>query len=197
MTFFGKFNFQQKKQPPFGRIVILAPVSLKKVKGILKIDKYFMEHALDHRLMEVCLLRPRSLARLNNLLKKDMDARLGEALVQRGYTDFKLGDMSLVANIDVQGTINNELARKARITKQAMSKVVKNLEAAGYIYTRKHTTDARASVVFLTDKGKQLIIDTSACLAEIKKYYISLIGEKEMEKLIALLFQLNNSLHTF
>ncbi|SCC61980.1 transcriptional regulator, MarR family [Chitinophaga costaii] len=156
-----------------------------------------MEHALDHRLMEVCLLRPRSLARLNNLLKKDMDARLGEALVQRGYTDFKLGDMSLVANIDVQGTINNELARKARITKQAMSKVVKNLEAAGYIYTRKHTTDARASVVFLTDKGKQLIIDTSACLAEIKKYYISLIGEKEMEKLIALLFQLNNSLHTF
>ncbi len=86
-----------------------------------------MERTLDQQLAEVCLLRPRSLARLINLLKKDMDARLSETLEQRGYADFKLGDMSLVANIEPQGTINNELARQARITKQAMSKALAQL----------------------------------------------------------------------
>lgn len=152
---------------------------------------------LDQQLAEVCLHRPQSLARLTNLLKKDIDLRLGEALEQRGYTDFKLGDMSLVANIELQGTINNELARKARITKQAMSKVVKSLETAGYIYTSKHAADARASMVYLTDKGKHLMIDTNACLAQIRNHYTSLMGEKDMEKLVGLLCRLNSALHTF
>ncbi|PUZ24773.1 MarR family transcriptional regulator [Chitinophaga parva] len=152
---------------------------------------------LDQQLADVCLLRPKSLARLTNLLKKDIDLRLGEALEQRGYTDFKLGDMALVANIDVHGTINNELARKARITKQAMSKVVKSLETAGYIYTSKDASDARASIVYLTDKGKHLLLDTNACLAEIRRHYTSLMGEKDMEKLVALLCKLNSALHTF
>lgn len=124
------------------------------------------------------------------LLKKDLDAQLTEKLQQKGYTDFKLGDMVLIVNIQPEGIINNELAKKARITKQAMSKVVKNLEAAGYILTRKHESDNRASIIFLSDKGKHLLLDAVACVEEIQARYTSLIGEHDIEILKDILIRL-------
>lgn len=145
---------------------------------------------LDHQLREIVANRPRLLIRLLSIVKKDFDNRLTEQLQQAGYKDFKIGDMVLIVNISPDGTINNELAKKARITKQAMSKVVKNLEATGYIYTRKHETDNRATVIFLSDKGKQLVIDTNAVVQEVQRYYTSIIGTEDAEVLRDILFRL-------
>ena len=71
-----------------------------------------------------------------------------------------------------------------------MSKVVKNLEATGFIYTRKHETDNRATVIFLSDKGKQLVIDVSGAVQEITSFYTGIIGEKDAEQLRDILFRL-------
>jgi DNA-binding MarR family transcriptional regulator len=139
--------------------------------------------------------RPNSLARLLTLVKKDMDLRLTEKIQERGYQHFKLGDMVLLVNIDAQGTINNELAKKARISKQAMSKVVKNLEAAGYIGTRKHDTDNRASIIFLTEKGKELMINASASVEELQEFYTTIIGEEDVKQLKQILLKLNTGLN--
>lgn len=145
---------------------------------------------LDKKLEEIVARRPRLLVKLLSIVKKDFDARITEYLQQTGYKDFKIGDMVLLVNISPEGTINNELAKKARITKQAMSKVVKNLEAMGFIYTRKHETDNRATVIFLSDKGKQLVIDVSGAVQEIQAFYTSIIGEKDAEQLRDILFRL-------
>jgi DNA-binding MarR family transcriptional regulator len=145
---------------------------------------------IDQQLSAIVAARPRLLIRLLSIVKKDFDNRLTEKLQQGGYKDFRIGDMVLIVNISQEGTINNELAKKARITKQAMSKVVKNLEATGYIYTRKHETDNRATVIFLSDKGKQLVIDTSAVVQEVQRYYTGIIGEKDAEILRDILFRL-------
>jgi DNA-binding MarR family transcriptional regulator len=154
-----------------------------------------MSHSLDLKLQECLQKRPRNLLRLVSLTKKDMDARLTEKLQEKGYPDFKLGDLALIVNIPPEGTINNDLAKKARISKQAMSKVVKNLETAGYILTRKHETDNRAVVIFLSEKGKQLLITVSESVDEIQEMYVSIIGDKEQEALISTLFKLINTLH--
>jgi len=140
-----------------------------------------MDSSLDEKLQGCLAERPRMLIRMVNLVKKDMDNRLMEQLQQRGYADFKMGDMVFIANIAPEGIINNELAKKAHITKQAMSKVVKNLEAAGYIITRKHESDNRATVIFLSDKGKELVIAATESVLEIEQYYSSLIGATDME----------------
>lgn len=145
---------------------------------------------LDKKLEEIVARRPRLLVKLLSIVKKDFDARITEYLQQTGYKDFKIGDMVLLVNISPEGTINNELAKKARITKQAMSKVVKNLEAMGFIYTRKHETDNRATVIFLSDKGKQLVIDVSGAVQEIQAFYTGIIGEKDAEQLRDILFRL-------
>ncbi|QEH40824.1 MarR family winged helix-turn-helix transcriptional regulator [Chitinophaga sp. XS-30] len=151
--------------------------------------------ALDKKFHEVLGNRPRLLIRLLSLVKKDIDARLTEKLQLAGYKDFKIGDMVLLANISPEGTINNELAKKARITKQAMSKVVKNLVATGFIYTRKHETDNRATVICLTDKGKQLLIDAYERVEEIQQYYTGIIGEQDTEVLRDILFRLVEEIH--
>lgn len=144
---------------------------------------------------EACLAkRPDSLARLINLFKKDIDLRITQKILDRGYKNFKLGDMVLLVHIDPHGTINNDLARKARISKQAMSKVVKNLEAENYIGTRKHDTDNRASIIFLTEKGKEFMINVYEAVDEIQALYEEIIGSEALTTLKTILKQLNAGL---
>lgn len=149
-----------------------------------------MNSSLDEKLQECIAQRRNLLIRVVSLMKKDMDNRLTESLQQKGYADFKLGDMVLIANIAPEGIINNELAKKAHITKQAMSKVVKNLEAAGYIVTRKHENDNRATVIFLSDKGKELVVAATESVLEIEQHYTSLIGETDMNAVKDILIRL-------
>ncbi|MCW3467958.1 MarR family winged helix-turn-helix transcriptional regulator [Chitinophaga nivalis] len=144
---------------------------------------------------EACLAkRPDSLARLLSQLKKDMDWRLTEKIQERGYPHFKLGDMVLLVNIDAHGTINNDLARKAKISKQAMSKVVKKLEATGYISTRKHDTDNRASIIYLTEQGKELMINAWECIEAIQHSYTAIIGETDAVEMKRILLKLHRGI---
>ncbi|MBS0031688.1 MarR family winged helix-turn-helix transcriptional regulator [Chitinophaga sp. 22321] len=153
-----------------------------------------MTATIDAR-YEACLAkRADSLARLINLFKKDIDLRITQKLQDRGYTNFKLGDMVLLVHIDPQGTINNDLARKARISKQAMSKVVKNLEAENFIGTRKHDTDNRASIIFLTEKGKEFMINAYEAVDEVQALYEDIIGPEALTSLKTILKQLNAGL---
>jgi DNA-binding MarR family transcriptional regulator len=149
-----------------------------------------MNSPLDEKLHESIAQRRHMLIRMVSLMKKDMDNQLTERLQQKGYTDFKMGDMVLIANIAPEGIINNELAKKAHITKQAMSKVVKNLEASGYIITRKHENDNRATMIFLSDKGKELVIAATESVLEMERHYTSLVGETDMETLKGILIRL-------
>lgn len=154
-----------------------------------------MNSSLDEQLQQHLAQRQHSLIRLLGLLKKDMDCRIIAKLQHRGYNNFKLGDLVLIVNIEPQGIINNELAKKARITKQAMSKVVKNLEAEGYIRTSKHASDNRASVISLTDEGKKLIICAAESFQEIQQEYTGIIGEHDAASLKQILRKLVSNLH--
>ncbi|SEW18624.1 transcriptional regulator, MarR family [Chitinophaga sp. YR573] len=153
-----------------------------------------MNGSLDEQLEQYLAQRQRSLIRLLGLLKKDMDFKITEKLQQKGYDNFKLGDLVLIVNIQPEGIINNELAKRARITKQAMSKVVKNLEAGGYILTRKHENDNRSAVIFLTDNGKRLLISAAESFREIQEEYTDIIGQEDADSLKLILGKLVSTL---
>ncbi|RAJ10982.1 DNA-binding MarR family transcriptional regulator [Chitinophaga skermanii] len=154
-----------------------------------------MEKILDEQIRGLLDKRNKLLIKLLALTKKDIDNRLTEGLAELGYPDFKIADMGLLANIKLEGTINNELAKKARITKQAMSKVVKSLEQAGFIYTKKHETDNRATVIFLTVKGKELMLASSATVQKIDEFYSNIIGKEDTEKLREILYKLIDGIY--
>lgn len=185
-----------KKQRAKNRAFFVA-LHLDKILSTVHIyQTYTMMSATIDARYEACLAqRPDSLARLINLFKKDIDLRITQKLLERGYTNFKLGDMVLLVHIDPQGTINNDLARKARISKQAMSKVVKNLVADNYIGTRKHDTDNRASIIFLTEKGKEFMINVYEAVDETQELYAGIIGKETLTQLKTILKQLNAGLN--
>src|SRR5690348_4370446 len=109
---------------------------------------------LDKQLLDTYQQKQKSWGRLLSILKRQFEAWAITELENHGYDDFKMGYMPLLMNIHPEGITNNELAKTAKVTKQAMSKVVKELVEAGYITTEIHGRDKRSSIISLTTKGK-------------------------------------------
>jgi DNA-binding MarR family transcriptional regulator len=114
---------------------------------------------------------PKNIGKLINMWKRFFDDWAHEELNNHGYDYFKMSYMPFIMNISEQGSTNNEIAIKAKVTKQAMSKVVKELLAFDLIKIQKHETDARAALIFLTQNGKDLITDTKMCWRAHNRVY--------------------------
>ena len=121
-----------------------------------------------------------SVGKLISYLKRHFDAWATVEFARYGYTDFKLAYMPLIMNIQPEGITNNELAQKAMVTKQAMSKVVKELAEAGYITTETDGSDRRSSFIYLTPKGKKLVLKTRSRVQDLEKEYEKVLGKKEL-----------------
>lgn len=147
---------------------------------------------LDKQLLEFHQGKEQSWGKILAHLKRLFDAWAITELVKKGYEGFKMAYMPLLMNIHPEGITNNELAKKARVTKQAMSKVVKELLEYGYIKTAVHGTDKRSSIIFLTAKGKKLVVSARTRLSELEKEYEQLLGKNNF---LQLKQQLMNIIH--
>jgi DNA-binding MarR family transcriptional regulator len=72
---------------------------------------------------------------------------------------------SIMPLLDATGVRPTTLAQRAGITKQAISQLVRELEARGFVEQVADTTDTRAKIVRLTKHG----IDLQATCAEVKQ----------------------------
>lgn len=99
-----------------------------------------------------------------------------------------------LSNIEEQGITNNELAKRACVTKQMMSKIVGLLENEGYIYTQKNPNDSRSSIIFLSDRGKELFIQLNICMQEARAKFDAIVGHDRMEQVIDTMAALANAL---
>ncbi|GAB3507894.1 hypothetical protein GCM10027341_43100 [Spirosoma knui] len=140
------------------------------------------------------LIRERSIGRLFWRLKRFTSSYIEPRLHARGYTDFKMSYLMFLSNIDEHGITNNELAKRACVTKQMMSKIVGLLEEEGYIYTQKNPTDSRSSIIFLNDRGKQLFVALEACMQEARNKFDAIVGHQRMEEVIDTMSQLVSEL---
>ncbi len=140
------------------------------------------------------MIRERSIGRLLWRMKRYLDTFLEPRLHAAGYTDFKTSYLAFLANIDEKGTTNNELARRAGVTKQMMSKTVSLLEREGYIYTEKNPSDSRSSVIFLNERGKQLFIVLRETFQEARTKFDVIVGHDRMEQLVDTLVVLTAAL---
>ena len=71
---------------------------------------------------------------------------------------------SFLVLLDEAGVRPTTLAQRAGITKQAISQLVRELEARGYVEQVPDSTDTRAKIVRLTKRG----VDIRAACAEVK-----------------------------
>lgn len=144
----------------------------------------------DRKLLAYQQTKHRSIPKLLSHLKRHFDAWAMIEFAANGYADFKIGYMPLIMNIHPEGITNNELAKKAKVTKQAMSKVVKELIEGDYIAAETHGKDKRSSILYLTAKGKKLVLTAKDRVTELESEYEKLLGKRKLEELKEMLIQL-------
>jgi DNA-binding MarR family transcriptional regulator len=114
----------------------------------------------------------RNLVRLIRLVERYTSTSIGRILEQQGYAPLTARHLQLFENIDpVNGSNVVQLAHSAAITKQAMSKIVKDAAAEGYVEVMPNPLDTRFIVIRLTPKGEVL---RQEILDKIVPYYDNL-----------------------
>lgn len=85
---------------------------------------------------------------------------------------------------DTPGVRVSDLSKMAHSTKSATSKMLKGLEEKNYIERITDTKDRRVVYIILTEKGNNIIQDSSKRLHEFTNKTIQKMGEEETKSLI-------------
>lgn len=74
---------------------------------------------------------------------------------REGLTDLRDAHGSVFVFLPPEGARLTDLAQRARITKQSMGELVRELEELGYVERQVDPADARARIITLTDRGRR------------------------------------------
>lgn len=123
----------------------------------------------------------RLIFKLLYILKRHTDKAANTYLASLVPGDFNMTFMPYFMNIGPEGISNHDLVTKIMVTKQGVSKTVKELERLGLVYTGKSDTDARSIMIHLTAEGKTSYEAVKKMANQVTEEYIKLIGAKKYE----------------
>jgi DNA-binding MarR family transcriptional regulator len=98
-----------------------------------------------------------NLARIMRQVNRMVNTEFTKFMTEKGYDNLTSRHLNVFDNIELTGTNIINLARKAFITKQAMSKLVKEMHAAELVWTVVNPDDTRVLWVFPTNKAIELM----------------------------------------
>lgn len=136
-----------------------------------------------------------NLSRLLREFSRDFERQIWHGLVLRGYQDIRPSHSAVLANLGMGAVRVTELAERARVTQQAMGKMLKELERLGYVTRGVDRGDRRAREIKLTQRGKQLAIDSHCVVAEVRESYADKVGQAELDLLEIQLRNVVGKLH--
>lgn len=97
--------------------------------------------------------------------------------------DLPLSQARVFQRIAPDGSRVGELARAAQVSKQTVGSVVDQLERAGYVSRAFDPTDARARLVVLTDRGRELVELSQPLVREIESAWEAHLGTARTHEL--------------
>lgn len=124
------------------------------------------------------------------LLKRLMDDWNEKKLCGLNCKHFNYAHLPLFMSIGRAGISNNELAEKLNVTKQATSKIIKELEANNWVKSEKSTSDARSVILHLTPEGETYYGLVKSQITALENEYKKLVGEKNYEIAIDVMLKL-------
>ena len=124
--------------------------------------------------------REHGIGRLLLLARQDFLERLQRKMSARGGADYLPGMARLLPFLPVEGARGVELARRLGVTKQAVGRLVAELEAAGLLRREPDPADGRAWLVQFTPAGLRYVVRMHRLIAEIERDYDRAFGEGAM-----------------
>lgn len=126
--------------------------------------------------------RPRAIGRLFLLARRDFLARVSRHLKTKGLKEIPPQLVTVISYIDIEGTRSTDIADRAGITKQAVGKIVKQLEKEGLLERLTDPSDGRAFLVKLTDASLEHLLTTYAVVNDVEREYERLLGKADMKE---------------
>jgi DNA-binding MarR family transcriptional regulator len=114
--------------------------------------------------------------------------RWNELLYERfranGYPDVRPSYGSLLLPLFEEDALRmGELARRARLSKQTMTTMVRLLERDGLVERRPDPSDGRATVIVLTARGRDFRPVAETVLAEMEMLARTVLADEQMPRL--------------
>lgn len=128
------------------------------------------EEIRSHR--ETVLLR--LMIRVSQIETADLVAQLHA----RGHGSVQRVHITVLGNIDTEGTRIVELARRLGTSRQAVSQLVREIETRGFLERAPDPEDGRAVRVRHTPAGRALLADALVIMDAIESGYAALVGAR-------------------
>ncbi len=123
--------------------------------------------------------RRKSLVHPLAFLAEDFRERIRAGLRRRNH-HLQSAHAKVLVHMDIHGSRLTDLAARAGISKQAMGKIIDELEKLGYVSRDSHT-DGRAKVIQFTRKGLTLLKDSGEIVDEVWHDYAGQFGARRLE----------------
>jgi DNA-binding MarR family transcriptional regulator len=115
---------------------------------------------------------------------------LVEHLQARGFDDFSPAFPPLLSNLDADGTRIGVLASRVGVTRQAAGQLLREIERCGYVKRWDSPTDARATVIAFTPRGKRLLATVLDLVEQIEEDFAAMLGPGEFDRACEALSQI-------
>lgn len=120
---------------------------------------------------------------LFRLLHQQHAQEVDAVLAAEGFDDIRPPHANVFPFVPEGGIQVVELAALAGVRKQTMAQSVAELERAGYLERRPDPSDARAKLVFLTAKGREVRPVAKAAGRRVEERWARLVGRDELERI--------------
>lgn len=112
-----------------------------------------------------------------------------------GWSDITADQLKLINQIAGGESISSsELARRAGVTKQAMSQMVNLMEKRGVLSVQQNPDDSRAKMICLSAQGDEFLEYFNSYTQDLNKQYTEIIGEDKMRILTEITGELADAL---
>jgi DNA-binding MarR family transcriptional regulator len=125
-----------------------------------------------------------------SLLVDASERFLGEALGRldaAGFQGLSVSQAFAVQLIESGVATITALSEAMRMTPQAVSAIVNQLEERGYVLRGRREQDARAKVLTLTEAGARLAAEVATALHEVEREWADLVGDERLRDVVSAL----------
>ncbi|MGB0507084.1 MAG: MarR family winged helix-turn-helix transcriptional regulator [Pikeienuella sp.] len=110
-----------------------------------------------------------------------------EKLWRDGFEGLKAGQLSFLGSLDCGVNFAAELARTLAISRQAVHKTVRELEAAGWLATQPDESLGNQRVIVFTEEGERMMSHARAHFLTLDSLLTEQFGEEKLTELRGLL----------
>jgi DNA-binding MarR family transcriptional regulator len=119
--------------------------------------------------------------------------RIEDDLRARGFEDIGAAHLAVLQWPSPRGVRVTTLASRARMSRQAMNYLIRELEGTGYLERRRDPSDGRARMVHLTKRGEAAIRSIRASVRRLEREWERDLGARRFAQFLSALVELSSS----